>query len=132
MPSAPGLLSIRTGWPRACDRAAATIRAVTSVVPPVPKATTARTGLVGYCACARRGNATSTARHRFLIDERSISIPSRQPRTCGAQQYPRVQLVKAEQSLEANAHPGLARRFVEDGHNGRAEVQTCPGRVALA
>src|SRR5688572_12241191 len=43
------------------------MRAVTSVVPPVPKATTARSGLVGYCACAKSGRTSSVARRSFLI-----------------------------------------------------------------
>src|SRR5262245_57434206 len=43
------------------------IRAVTSVVPPVPKATTARTGLVGYWASAKSGKASRAARKSFLM-----------------------------------------------------------------
>src|SRR6188508_610071 len=75
IPSAPGLLSITMVCPSACDSAAATIRAVTSVVPPVPKATTPRTGLVGYWASARSGTASRAARKSFFMgsDDRSFS-----------------------------------------------------------
>src|SRR5688572_12477491 len=75
IPSAPGLLSITIVCPSDCDSAAATIRAVTSVVPPVPKATTARTGLVGYCAWASSGKASRAARKSFFMgsDDRSFS-----------------------------------------------------------
>src|SRR5687767_5798623 len=77
MPSAPGLLSITTVWPSDCDIAAATIRAVTSVVPPVPNATTARTGFAGYWACASRGAASSAASSIFFMRKAFINgIPS--------------------------------------------------------
>src|SRR5262245_47609989 len=70
MPSAPGRLSMITGCPSDCDIEAAMTRAMTSVAPPVPKATIARSGLVGYWACARNGAETTAARHaaaRILV-----------------------------------------------------------------
>src|SRR5215510_12690773 len=80
MPSAPGRLSMITGCPSDCDIEAAMTRAMTSVAPPVPNATIARSGLVGYWACARDGAESITARHAparilFFISALDLFLP---------------------------------------------------------
>src|SRR3954465_9135462 len=52
-PPAPGLFSITTGWPSACESLSQTTRVITSVGPPAGNGTTIFTGRAGYdCACA--------------------------------------------------------------------------------
>jgi hypothetical protein len=47
MVPAPGLLSITTCWPSACESLGATMRAMMSVPPPADEGTTTRTGFDG-------------------------------------------------------------------------------------
>ena len=56
-----------TGWPSDCDIEAAMMRAITSVAPPVPKATTARIGLAGYCACSGGAQQASASRRNSRV-----------------------------------------------------------------
>src|SRR5687767_2845591 len=67
-PSAPGLVSITTGWPSACPRGWAKMRAPSSAAPPGGNGTISRTGLLGYCACAEAHSTPSAmAARKFLM-----------------------------------------------------------------
>src|SRR5260221_7399073 len=67
VPSAPGLLSITTGWPRRVPSLSATTRARLSTPPPAAYGTTMWTGLSGYSALADNDSANPTvARSIFM------------------------------------------------------------------
>src|SRR5918995_7153153 len=67
-PSAPGLVSITTGCPRACPSGWAKMRAPSSAAPPGGNGTIRRTGLLGYWACAEAQSTPSAiAARKFLM-----------------------------------------------------------------
>src|SRR5688572_23984 len=67
-PSAPGLVSMTTGWSRACPSGWAKMRAPSSAAPPGGNGTISRTGLFGYCACAEaQSKPSAMAARRFRV-----------------------------------------------------------------
>src|SRR5688500_3963593 len=71
MPSAPGLVSMITGWPRACCSGVEKMRAPTSAAPPGGNGTTSRIGLSGYCALTEKAASVAAMKTNRRMDNSS-------------------------------------------------------------
>src|SRR5580765_2746376 len=66
MPSAPGLVSMITGWPSCWPSGCAKMRAPSSAAPPGGNGTIRRIGLFGYCASEEEQTSAATTAASIL------------------------------------------------------------------